>query len=105
MAPTDGRHWLGVELVGEKDRDVVGARVVLEGRADRQTRFAKGGAGYASTSDRRLVFGLGAAAEVGTVTVHWPGGGTQEFKGLKPDRYWRLAQGTPDPQPAIPAKP
>jgi len=105
VAPTGGRHWVGVELVGEENRDVVGARVELGAGPDRQTRFAKGGGGFASTNDRRLIFGLGAATEVGPVTVHWPGGGTQEFHGLRADRYWRLVRGTPEPQPATPAKP
>jgi enediyne biosynthesis protein E4 len=105
VAPTDGRHWVGVDLVGEKDRDVVGARVELGAGPDRQTRFVKGGGGFASTNDRRMVFGLGASAQVGTVTVHWPGGSTQEFRGLAPDQYWRLLRASPEAQPATPAKP
>jgi hypothetical protein len=96
VAPTEGRHWIGFELVGEKNRDVVGARVVVEAGADKLTRFAKGGGGFASTHDRRLLFGLGATTKVGTITVHWPGGGTQQFKGLATDRYWRLVQGSPE---------
>jgi hypothetical protein len=104
VAPTEGRHWVGVELVGERNRDVVGARVVLDGSPP-QTRFAKGGASFASTNDQRLVFGLGAAAAAGKVTVYWPSGRVQEYAGLKPDSYWRLVEGDPDPRPAPPAKP
>ena len=57
------------------------------------THFAKGGGSYASTSDRRCLVGLGAAEEVLSVTVHWPWGKPQVWKGLKPDGYWRLAEG------------
>ena len=55
-------HWLGVQLAGAGHADVVGARVVLEAGGRKQTRFAKGGGSYASSSDRRLVFGLGKTA-------------------------------------------
>jgi hypothetical protein len=95
VAPTDGRHWVGIQLVGERNRDVVGARVVLEGSGGKQARFAKGGGSFASTNDRRLVFGLGTATDVGTVTVSWPWGGSQKFTDLKPDSYWRLVEGDP----------
>jgi enediyne biosynthesis protein E4 len=104
VAPTDGRHWVGFELVGEKNRDIVGARVVVEVGADKLTRFAKGGGGFASTNDRRLNFGLGSAAEIGTVTVYWPGGTTQQFKGLAVDRYWRLMQNAAEAETPTPAK-
>jgi hypothetical protein len=98
VAPTEGRHWLGIELVGAKHRDVVGARVVLEGPAGPQTRFAKGGASFASTNDARHVFGLGAETSVGKVTVHWPSGETQQYTDLEPDQYWRLTEGEAAPK-------
>jgi hypothetical protein len=49
------RHWLGVELAGRDNRDVAGARLVLEAGGRRQTRFAKGGGSYLSSGDRRLL--------------------------------------------------
>ena len=94
VAPTDGRHWVGVELVGEKNRDVVGARVVVESAGGKQTRFAKGGGSYGTTHDRRQVVGLGADAAVKAVTVYWPSGKVEAFAGVEPDRYHRLVEGT-----------
>ena len=88
-----GNHWLGVELAGKDHADLVGARVVLEAGGRKQTRFAKGGGSYASSPDRRLVFGLGAADKVDKVTVHWPDGTKQVWAGLGTDRYHVLAQG------------
>ncbi len=67
-------HWLGVQLVGAKHADIVGARVVLEAGGRKQTRFAKGGGSYASSSDRRLVFGLGKTDRIDKLTVIWPDG-------------------------------
>lgn len=89
----DKHHFLGVQLQGAGHRDIVGARVVLEAAGRRQTRFAKGGGSYASSSDRRLVFGLGTADRIDKVTVTWPDGTQQEWTGLAIDRYYQLVQG------------
>jgi hypothetical protein len=94
VAPTEGRHWLGIDLVGKQNRDVVGARVVLESASGKQTRFVKGGGSFGSTNDRRLVFGMGADSTITKVTVYWPWGGSQEFTELKPDGYWRIVEGS-----------
>ena len=64
----------------------------------KQTRFAKGGGSYASTPDRRVVFGLGPAAKIDKVTVVWPDGKSQEWTDLPIDRYHTLAQGEKAPQ-------
>jgi hypothetical protein len=92
IAPTEGKHWIGLEAVGAKNRDVVGARIVIEGPAGKQTRFVKGGGSFGSTSDRRFVVGLGSHAAVSKVTVHWPSGSFQEFKDLPIDRYSKLVE-------------
>ncbi|MBN8907976.1 MAG: CRTAC1 family protein [Rhodospirillales bacterium] len=98
VAPAAGRHWLGLRLIGAKGADVVGARVAVETAAGRQTRFVKGGAGYASTNDPRLHFGLGADAGPAKVTVHWPSGKAQEVTGLEPDAYWEVTEGAAQPK-------
>ncbi|QDU23197.1 CRTAC1 family protein [Urbifossiella limnaea] len=89
----DGKNWLGLVLAGEKNRDVVGARVVVTSAGGTQTKFAKGGGSFASTCDPRLLVGLGADAAVTGVTVHWPSGKTQEFSGVTPGAYWVLTEG------------
>src|SRR5262249_36951541 len=104
VAPTDGRQWVGIELIGKQNQDLVGAKVVLEGSTSPQTRFVKGGGSFASTNDRRLMFGLGTQTKVNKVTVYWPGGRTQEFTGLQPGRYWRLLEGEPAPREMPPRK-
>jgi hypothetical protein len=90
---TGGNHWLGIELIGRKFADVVGAKIALETTDGTQYRFATGGGSYASSSDRRHVFGLARANSVGKVTVTWPNGEVQKWEGLGIDRYWRLTQG------------
>jgi hypothetical protein len=98
VAPTEGNHWLGVELAGRDFRDVAGAKVILEVNGHRQTRYHIGGGSYASSSDRRLVFGLGRADKVSGLTVIWPRLKDREwteehFDGLEVDRYHKLVEG------------
>ncbi len=88
-------HWLGIELIGRNHGDVVGARATVQIGGRRLTRFAKGGGSYLSSSDRRLLFGLGPADTVERVSVTWPSGQEQSWDGLAVDRYWRLQEGTP----------
>ncbi|MBX9624641.1 MAG: CRTAC1 family protein [Gemmataceae bacterium] len=102
VAPA-GNHWVGVGPSGAEHRDVVGARVVVEAGGRTQTRFAKGGGSYASSPDRRLVFGLGSAEKVTKLTVYWPDGTKQEWADVPADQYHVAAQGQKDLQP--PARP
>jgi hypothetical protein len=88
-----GNHWLGIELVGTGNRDLVGTKIILEAGGRRQTRFAKGGGSYLSSGDRRYLFGLGKSAEVGRLTVAWPSGQRQHWDNLTADHYWRLIEG------------
>jgi hypothetical protein len=96
VLPTPDRHWVGVELVGAGNRDVVGARVTVEAGGRTQTRFAKGGGSYASTPDRRHVFGLGAETKVAKLAVVWPDGTRQEWTDVPTDRYHVVTQGQPN---------
>lgn len=100
-APARGtHHWLGVQLVGRGHRPVIGATVTVESNGRRLTRFARSGGSYLSSSDPRLLFGLGTATSVGTVTVRWPWGSSQRWEGLAVDRYWELVEGEPAARPA-----
>ncbi|HEY1860279.1 MAG TPA: CRTAC1 family protein, partial [Gemmataceae bacterium] len=92
-------HWLGIELVGRKNRDVVGARITLDVDGQKLTRFGKGGGSYLSASDARHIFGLGKSAKFDKLTVTWPSGEEQVWTGLSVDRYWRFVQGEKDAQP------
>jgi hypothetical protein len=62
-------------------------------------RFARGGGSYASSSDRRLVFGLGKADRIERVTVAWPDGKEQDYAALAADRYHVLVQGEKEARP------
>jgi hypothetical protein len=103
-AARERHHWLGVQLARKDHADVVGTRVVLEAGGRKQTRFATGGGSYASSSDRRLVFGVGDADRIDKLVVFWPDGQRQEWTGLAPDRYHVLVQGVKEAREPRPGK-
>jgi hypothetical protein len=86
-------HWLGVQLAHPNHNDVVGTKLSLEVGGRILTRFAKGGGSYLSSGDRRHLFGLGAAQQVGRLTVRWPWGQQQSWDGLGIDHYWCVTAG------------
>lgn len=104
VCPSADRTWVGVDLVGEGNRDVVGTRVMVEAGGSTQTRFAKGGGSYASSPDRRFVFGLGSGGKVTKLTVVWPDGSKQEFTDVPTGKYHVLVQGDNKLQTTRPRK-
>jgi enediyne biosynthesis protein E4 len=100
-AQSAGRnHWLGLELAGKGNRDLVGSRIQVEAGGRKLTRFVVGGGSYLSASDPRHLFGLAGADRIDRVTVEWSWGESQSWdgKGLRVDRYWRLTEGEKAPQ-------
>jgi len=92
-------HWLGLQLVGRGHRPVAGATIRVAAGGRQITRFATSGGKYLSSSDSRILIGLGNAECVSSVTVQWPWGETQTWRGeqLALDRYWRFDEGVDEP--------
>ena len=86
--------WIGLRLVTEDGRrDALGSlvRVALDdGRMI--TRRVRAQWSYASSSDPRVLVGLGAAA-IEDVRVTWLGGREESFGPLSPRTYHELRQG------------
>ncbi len=93
------RSWLGVRLVGEAGRDMLGARAaVLRGGGPALWRRASTDGSYSSAGDPRIVFGLGDDPAVDGVRVEWPDGrmagpSAEDFVGLEAGRYHTLRRG------------
>ncbi len=101
------RAWLGLRLVdrGGK-RDALGARAgVVRGGAVRGGAVRGGGtlwrrvganASYGSSSDPRLLFGLGDDDAISRVVVEWPDGKREQWPGdgVQPGAYVTLRQGS-----------
>jgi len=84
---TNTGHWIAINLKGTKsNRDGIGAKVEVFAAGKRQTAERVAGSGYLSQNDERLHFGLGAAATVDKLIVHWPSGREQSLENLTVDR-------------------
>ena len=84
---TNTGHWIAIKLVGTKsNRDGMGARVEVFAGGKRHTAERVAGSGYLSQDDSRLHFGLGAAATVDKLIVHWPSGREQTLENVTADR-------------------
>ncbi len=87
-------HWLRVKTVGVKsNRDGIGAKLVLEAGALKQTRWVTSGSSYLSASEQIVTFGLGAATNVDRLTITWPSGQVDRYTHLKPDRVLIAREG------------
>jgi enediyne biosynthesis protein E4 len=95
-----GAHWLQVRLDQPGNRQGIGALVGIE-RAGKPTlwRRVKTDGSYASASDSRVQAGLGAAAAVTAVVVHWPDGRRERWTGVQTDRAITLRRGTGETLP------
>src|SRR5579859_693553 len=93
--PQQRNHWLGLQLIGagHSNRDAIGTRVTLTAGQRRRVKWVDPGSGFASQSDRRLIFGLGALDIIENIEIRWPDGHVESITGLPIDRYHILKQG------------
>ena len=79
---SEGGDWLALDLRGTaSNRDGLGTRVRLVDSSGRvQYNHATTAVGYASSSDRRVHFGLGEGAEIREIELRWPSGTVQVLR-------------------------
>ncbi|HEV2400819.1 MAG TPA: CRTAC1 family protein [Candidatus Sulfotelmatobacter sp.] len=87
-------HWIGLKLVGgpKSPRDAIGAKVFLTAGGIRQRADVFSGASFCSSSDQRVHFGLGTAAKIDKVEIHWPSGATEEVLVSSADRILTIVE-------------
>jgi hypothetical protein len=77
-------HWLRLRLAGDAKqrcpRDATGSVVWVTAGGLRQRADVASGRSAMSQSDRRLLFGLGAAAKVERLEVRWTNGATSAYE-------------------------
>ncbi|MCB1056887.1 MAG: ASPIC/UnbV domain-containing protein, partial [Acidobacteria bacterium] len=91
--------WIGLRLVSGEGRDALGARVGVFSGDEVIWRRVRSDGSYASSSDPRVVVGLGDATAVDRVEVHWLDGRVETWKGLEVGRYHSLEEGRGDALP------
>jgi len=90
---TPGGHWLLVRLVGRQaNRDGLGAILCVETDDGRKLwNHATTSVGFASSSDPRVHFGLGAS-RAKSLTIIWPGGKHQKVEPVEVDRLLTITE-------------
>jgi hypothetical protein len=86
-------HWLKVLLIGStSNRSAIGAKVAARYGTRTQVQAVTAQASFYSVNDRRLHFGLGAAASA-DLTIRWPNGATEEIAGVAAGRLVVIREG------------
>jgi hypothetical protein len=89
-----GRHWISFELTGKKsNRLALNARMTVIAGGMTQTDEIHSGGSYLSKNDLRLHFGLGSAAKVDKVQIHWPSGQVEDLANLPADHFYSVIEG------------
>lgn len=89
-----GGRFVTLRLEGvTSNRDAVGAKVWVMAGGRRRMAEVRAGSSYASTSDRRLHFGLGRATHIEKIEIHWPRGLRQTFTNLPANHFYLLREG------------
>jgi enediyne biosynthesis protein E4 len=90
------KPWIGFRMVGDKyHRDMLGTRVaVFRRNAPTLWRRVHSDGSYCSSSDPRVLFGLGDSPEIIKVQAHWVSGRVEEWTGLPLGKYTTLREGS-----------
>ncbi|MEZ6068015.1 MAG: CRTAC1 family protein [Planctomycetaceae bacterium] len=89
-------NWVGLQLrdsgASPTQSNVVARFTLPDGSV--LTRRSHTDGSYLSSSDPRIIAGLGEQAGVVHVTLQWPDGLSESWSGLRPNRYHELQAGT-----------
>jgi hypothetical protein len=91
----NANHWVTIKLVGgpKSPRDAIGAKIFVTTGGVRQRGDVFSGGSYASSSDQRLHFGLGAVVKVDKLEIHWPSGAKEQITLPAVDRIFTVVEG------------
>jgi hypothetical protein len=91
---TRQHNWIVIETEGTaSNRDGIGTRIKLTGESGLvQYNHVSTCVGYASSSDRRVHFGLGPDKRIREIELKWPSGKRQVLKDVQPNQILRLKE-------------
>lgn len=93
-------RFLAVHLRGTiSARDAIGTTVQVKLPSRTLVRQLVAGDGYQASNERRLVFGLGDAERIESLSVRWPTGEEQTFMQISLDTELMIVQGRARPVP------
>jgi hypothetical protein len=93
----NGNHWIKLRLTGDPakgvTRDAIGAKLLVDTAKEKgMWREVFSTIGYLSAHPKEQHLGLGGDTKA-NVTVVWPNGDRETFKGLAADKTYRIVQG------------
>ncbi|MGA8104934.1 MAG: CRTAC1 family protein [Candidatus Acidiferrales bacterium] len=91
-----GNNWLGLKLEGVTcNRDAIGAGILWKAGGKQRRRLKNNGGSYLSSHDLREVLGIGAAAQVDELEIHWPAPSKriEKLTNVAPNRYIHIIEG------------
>lgn len=96
-AESNGNRWLKLRLVGDPakgvTRDAIGAKIVVDTKSQKGLwRAVFSTIGYLSVHPKEQHVGLGNDTQA-DVTITWPNGDRETFRGLEANRAYRIVQG------------
>jgi hypothetical protein len=91
---TGGSHWIAIETVGTKsNRDGIGTRIKLTAESGLvQYNEVTTAGSYASSSDKRVHFGLGRDSLIKEIELRWPSGTLQVLRNVKTDQVLKITE-------------
>ena len=90
---SEQNHWIMLKLVGVKsNRDGLGTKIKITTSSGVQYNHATTAVSYNSSSDKRVHFGVGAAAIVDAIELTWPSGIRQVLKNVKADQILTVTE-------------
>jgi len=89
------QSFLTITLVGQKNRDALGARVRVRTGSRWQTQERHSGESYLSSCDPRIHFGLGNASQADEIEVRWPGGERTVLRNVPANQFITIRQDSP----------
>ena len=89
-----GHHWVEFKLIGgdKVPKDAIGTKVFVTANHIRQRGDVLSGGSFASSSDPRLLFGIGHALSIDLIEVVWPDGKSLKLKATRLDAIYTVDQ-------------
>ncbi len=89
-----GGHWILIQTEGKRsNRDGIGTKIKVTGQSGlAQYNHVTTATGYASSSDKRVHFGLGADTRIREIELRWPSGKVQILRDIAADQVLKVAE-------------
>lgn len=91
--PEPGRYLAVRVIAVNSHRDAIGTTLKVRAGARQLVCQLTAGDGYQASNERRVVFGLGDAANVDELEIHWPSGQVQRFQNIETSQEILVPEG------------